>query len=1009
MPLAARRLAQSPIAAIALDLDRECVWRGDLVVPLRPKAWAVLRCLGSQPGRLVSTAALLETAWPGVHVTPQTLTNVIREIRLALGEPRRPRLLQTVHRRGYVLTASLPWRDGDSPGVRSTPRPLLIARDGEMEQLRRCWSSVGRSDAEARVVLLCGEPGIGKTTLVESFVEAELGAASGRDAPLVLRGTCVEQHGEGEAYLPLLVALGAASARAKPAVEVLLRSSAPTWLSQMRVYAGEPERAVLAQGLRGTTPQRMLREGVSLFRELARRSGLLLVLEDLHWSDLATIDLLGALARERPAARLLVLASFRRADATRRAHRIVGLARDLVRSRLAVEMRLTPFDRVAVAAYLEARFPGVDASEGFVARLEDHTAGNPLFVASLVDELSERGAFLSTAGPWRLAPNAEDLLAELPATLREFVCGELESAKPEERELIEAASVLGERFSAEELAVVLEQSGAAAEAVCEALAASRRLLRVDRCSGEPTPTPGAPRWYGFAHASHRRIVLEQIAPLRRRAIERDVAIALETLWASGAEEAAARLAGHFGRAGEAERAIAWLERAARSSEARFAYRESAAYLEEALGLLGEERSDSANGAERDAMPPGLRRAEILLRIGGLVALAEGYSTVKVGIALERARALFDTAGSLEGAFRATMGLARWALTRSQDAAARVHTDRLIELADGPLPELRLLALCWAGFAASLRGDLTEARALLEEALRAEAAPGALAHQDHHRIVRSQLALVATLQGDLSQAEEHARRALARARSSDHPADLAHAYLQETERQVFLRDRDAARQVASELVRLAAEHGLASFHLLGRFYWAWADDTRSPGERAVALRGEIAARRAVEDRWHESLLLCLLAETELEAGNPTSACAALEAAHAHAERSEERYYEAEIERLLAECALAACDPTSFERALRHQRLALTHARAGGARLLELRAATGRARLSAVASCDKDGCGDLARVLVGFAAGSECTDLRSAREALAAFGPSSNRGRSRALAPVRSSRARPSLRR
>ncbi len=153
---------------------------------------------------------------------------------------------------------------------------------------------------------LAGEPGIGKTTLIEHFL-ASLGGIA------CARGHCVEHYGTGEPYLPVLEAL-ADLCRSDPALPTLMRAVAPTWLLQLPWLSTAQERDALRRELAGIGPDRMLREMGELLDRYTEQRPLLLITEDLHWSDRATVQLIDYVARRRGRTRLMWLASFRVAE-----------------------------------------------------------------------------------------------------------------------------------------------------------------------------------------------------------------------------------------------------------------------------------------------------------------------------------------------------------------------------------------------------------------------------------------------------------------------------------------------------------------------------------------------------------------------------------------------------------------------------------------------------------------------------------------------------------------------
>src|SRR2546426_3395944 len=198
-----------------LDLANEQLWRGSAPISLRPKPFALLCYLVENPGRLVTKEELLKAVWPETYVSEGLLSTYIRDLRTVLGDdPAAPRFIETVVRRGYRFIAPLttappvtshksqvPRSDAQHSALR-TQHSVLVGREPELAQLHE-WLAKALS-GEHQVVFVTGEPGIGKTTLVDAFLHHV--AASG--GLWLGRGQCIEHYGAGEAYLPLLKALG---------------------------------------------------------------------------------------------------------------------------------------------------------------------------------------------------------------------------------------------------------------------------------------------------------------------------------------------------------------------------------------------------------------------------------------------------------------------------------------------------------------------------------------------------------------------------------------------------------------------------------------------------------------------------------------------------------------------------------------------------------------------------------------------------------------------------------
>ena len=243
-----------------LDLRDERLWQGHEVIRIGAKAFAVLRCLLTQAGQLVTKETLLETVWPETVVGEAVLTVVIRELRQALGDQaHQPQFIETVRGRGYRFIAPVTMvqqpvtyeaRKIHSPSQISViaPSGIFVGRETEVAQIHQWFTKA--LQGERQIGFIGGEPGIGKTALVASFV-AHLPVT---EHVWVGHGQCIDHYGAGEAYLPILEALARLCRGAEADYLVaLLRQYAPSWLMQMPALLSPAERETLARSLSGVT------------------------------------------------------------------------------------------------------------------------------------------------------------------------------------------------------------------------------------------------------------------------------------------------------------------------------------------------------------------------------------------------------------------------------------------------------------------------------------------------------------------------------------------------------------------------------------------------------------------------------------------------------------------------------------------------------------------------------------------------------------------------------------
>ena len=278
-----------------LDLINQQLWRDADAIVLRRKTFEVLRYLVEHPGQLVTKETLLDAVWAEVAVGDTMPSICVGELRKALGDTRKtPRFIETVYGRGYRFIAPVTERVAALPIVRPASTPLMVGREDELAQIDGWFA---KASAGARqVVFVSGEAGIGKTTFLTSFLAMVERAGVAR----IGRGQCIEQYGAGEPYMPVFEALTRLGQEpdGKPVIEVL-RRFAPSWLAQMPKLLDEAELARIKGEMPGATRQGMLREMTQALEALAAETPVVLLLEDLHWSDLSTFELIAAIARPR--------------------------------------------------------------------------------------------------------------------------------------------------------------------------------------------------------------------------------------------------------------------------------------------------------------------------------------------------------------------------------------------------------------------------------------------------------------------------------------------------------------------------------------------------------------------------------------------------------------------------------------------------------------------------------------------------------------------------------------
>jgi predicted ATPase/DNA-binding winged helix-turn-helix (wHTH) protein len=742
-----------PFGPFCLDVTQGRLWRGGQVIGLRPRSLAVLRYLVEHPGQLVTKAELHRQVWAGTHVTNSVLRASIKEIRAALGDAvTAPRYVETVGQQGYRFLGGSALEASPPP----TPGPI-VGRQGEVDVLERWYERA--ATGRRQLVFVSGEVGVGKTTVVNLLLARLAARSEVRSA----RGMCAEHHGEGEPYLPLLEALGQlARGPAGSAALAMLRRYAPLWLGQLPGLLSETELERLQPRVDGAMPARMLRELAEALEALTADRPLVLVLEDLHWSDRSTVEFLAYLGQRQEPARLLVLGTYRPVEVMLRAHPLRGMVQELHGRGQTVELRLEFLPAEAVAAYVAGRLGGPIAP-ALAAFVHARTDGNALFMVNIVEHLVQQGLVVRRTGQWALRDRAAGTLASLPEGVRQLLERRLEALPPEAQRVLEAASVVGEKFAVAAVAAGVQGPVADVEALCEGLAAQHHVI--DDIGMTVWPDGISSGAYRFRHALYQQVLYERVGSARRAQLHRRIGARLEAGYRNRAAEIAAQLAVHFERGGEIGGAIHYWQQVGETAARRHAHPEAIAALRKGLALLA-------------TLPDSLARSQhevaLQLPLGELLMAAKGMAAPEVGEVYTRARALCHQVGETPQSFRALQGLCRFHEAQARLSTAAALAQQLFDLATrqhdmGLLREGHLVM----GSVAFFHGDLVTARVHLEHSLRladtrSPSPPTFAGGHDPRVQTLCRLAQVLWGLGYADQAQRRSQTALALAQQGDIP-------------------------------------------------------------------------------------------------------------------------------------------------------------------------------------------------------------------------------------------------
>ncbi len=958
-----------------LDAGTESVWRGSEEIRLRPKTFAVLRYLVDRPARLVTKEELLEAIWPEVTVGEAALAVCVGEIRKALGdEARTPLFVETVHRRGYRFVGRARAGAGHAAPAAAS---AIVGRDEALRRLREWRDRAVRGGRH--VGFVTGPPGIGKTALVDEFL-ATLPAGEFWSA----RGQCLDQYGAGEPYLPMLEALTRlARSPDGDRIVALLGRHAPTWLAQMPGLVTEDELSRLQARLVATTRARMLREMAEALESLAMERPVVIVIEDLHWSDPSTLDLIAAVARRREPARLLLIGTYRPVDAIARGHSLRTVTQELALHGVSDELPLALLDAGDLARYLGGRFDR-EIGARLAPILHRRTDGLPLFVVNVVDALVRDGLLIDDGGRWALKAVEADVDRAVPDNLRAMIERQLAALALDEQRLLEAASVSGTTFSAASVAAALDVDVETIEDRCEAL--SRRHQFIRDSGVEEWPDGTVATRYGFLHVLYQHVLYERIPAARCASLHRRVGDREDAAYRARPGERAGALAVHFERSRDLARAIRYRRQAAENATLRYAYAEAIHHA-----TLGRALVDRlANVDERPSL-----EVELLMAQGPPLISLHGSGAPEVEAVYLRAREIAEGLGDPARVYPALWGLWFFNYSRGRYRDARDMGERLLAIGDAEHDTGWLLEAhhaLWAtliamGDAAAAIPHIERGQGLYDlERHRTQA----FLYGGHDAGTCSwyHLARARWLLGCPDQAVTAIHEASAVAARLDHP--MTTMICLQFAAWVFLDrgDRENARRYARDSSALATAHGFSSYvDDSAVLLLCTAEDGTRTAASILGSARRVSSGSPGRAAWRNVLCLAALARAALAAGDVETATDVLQAVP---EDQRETFYGPELERLHGELWLRRRETDEAERAFHR---AVEIARRRSEQSLELRAAISLARLLGRSRRGDEGRRMLADVYGRFREGFETADLREARSVLAELEPKTTSPRKR----------------
>lgn len=847
----------------------------------------------------------------------------------------------------------------------------LIGRDLEVGLLQHRWQQAG--EGIGQTVLLVGEAGIGKSRLVH-IIKEHVGERTG-DAglPTVVEWRCSPFYQNSGLY---------------PAIEFFERFLAPrpvdppglrleTLVGHLRsVGLDDPESiSLLAEMLSiprdeglypvpNLGPQRLKERTaetlIDWVRACAERQPLLFVVEDLHWVDASTLEVLGQLIEQTAADQLLSVMTTR-----------PDFMPPWVGRMHLTQVTLNRLSRQQIAELIRRKSGIVVLPPSLVDQIVDRTDGVPLFVEEFTRMVLEAGILREREAEGEPSATSSSLVQAIPATLQDLLMARLDRMDSR-REVVQIASVLGREFSLDLLRAVAPLEEAELHQELAKLVQAEILF----------PRGRAPHAsYLFKHALIQEAAYQSLLKSRRQQFHRDIARVLEEQLPEKARREPELLAHHHTEAGQVREALAYWEKAGRRAIEHSAHPEAIAHVSQGLSLLPSLEESPA----RD-----LQEFHLQLLLGVAVMAVEGYAAPRLTSIHGRARDLCVKLGAKEPLFQVMWGIWAWSFIRDElefgAGLAREITELASTLGD---PGYRMEAHFAVGCNAFYRGEFLTSRKECEHGLALHTPERGRFHcgytgQDSGVTNQCYSACSLWYQGYPDQALRRVARAVALGRELDHPFSHAFALYHDAFLEQQCRRALQTIEAAETLRRLAEEQGFPFWAALGVL--TRGTGLLLQGDHAGAipcLRDGLKSLRATGAGIVVPHFTLWLAEAYGRAGRFDEASATLDEAESLAHAGKELFNEAELHRIRAELLMARPghdDPAIAAEAETCFGRALDTARRQRSRSLELRAATGLARLLHRQSRPAEARAILAPIYGGFTEGFDTSDLVDARALL-----------------------------
>jgi serine/threonine protein kinase/predicted ATPase len=838
-----------------------------------------------------------------------------------------------------------------------------VGREKEKSELQTAFKIA----VAQRGKLMCfsGEPGIGKTTLVENF----LNEISGDNQTVIVRGRSSERLAGTEVYLPFLEVLENLVENDHGLMQVL-KQLAPTWFEQIATLSENSHKP--AKELKLASQERMKREFANFLQVVSDQNSLVVFFDDLHWADVSTIDMLNFLASRFDTLRCLIIATYRPTDMLIAKHPFLQIKPDLQARGLCQEFFLEFLTEKEIAEYLTLTFPKNRFPVGFAKLIHAKTEGSPLFMADLVRYLRNHQVIANTSGVWKLEQTLPDIQREMPESVRGMIERKIAQLSEFDNNLLTVASVQGYEFDSAVVAQVLELEPDEVEGHFERFERVYAFVKLTAEAEFPNRTLTLK--YRFVHVLYQNALFSVLRATRKANLSCEVAQVLESFYGDKTNEAAHELAVLWESAREPARAAAYFLHGAQQAGKMFASHEAGQIAQRALNLV--QQLSETEEKMRLELP-------LQVLVGNYLLAKNGLADPTVGETYNRIRELSERTSDTQYLLPMLFGQASYHIFRGEFEKALKTSFEFRDIAERENDPSVIVADRLIGMVNLFKGELNTARKYLEQSLTAY---NAKIHRELASRYGSEPAVIANclliltnwLQGYPEKALANMHEAQRIAAKTPHPHTQNLTLVYSAILHQYLRLPEKVAELTEKQIRLSEEGGLAMWRALGGTINACANGEIENNPSAVnEMQNGIKNLRDTGTQIFSNVYF-FLAELCGKFGQTEIGLVALREAQKFIEKNNEFWLQAELYRLHGELQLQ--NDADENEAETHFQRAIEIARLQTAKSLELRATMSLSRLWQKQGKTAKARKSLAKIYNWFTEGFDTADLQNVKDFL-----------------------------